>query len=85
MVAIPSSKTNLSTTDITRRRYERLSPVYDAMEGMAERRFRPWRKKLWSLVSGLHVLEVGVGTGKNMPFYPADISMTAIDLTPGML
>jgi ubiquinone/menaquinone biosynthesis C-methylase UbiE len=55
------------------------------MEGMAERRFRPWRKKLWSLVSGLHVLEVGVGTGKNMPFYPADISMTAIDLTPGML
>ena len=55
------------------------------MEGLAERRYHPWRTKLWSQVPGLNVLEVGIGTGKNMPFYPADISITGVDLTPGML
>lgn len=27
-------------------RYQRLSPVYDLMEGMAEGRYRPWREQL---------------------------------------
>lgn len=72
-------------TAITRARYQRLSRIYDLMEILPERRFRPWRQKLWTLVRGPRVLEVGVGTGKNMPFWPRDVSMTAVDLTPGML
>jgi ubiquinone/menaquinone biosynthesis C-methylase UbiE len=55
------------------------------MEGLMERRFRAWRKKLWQLVSGPRVLEVGVGTGKNIEFWPKNCKMTAVDLTPGML
>ena len=35
--------------------------------------------------SGPEVLEVGVGTGKNLAFYPAGVNVTGIDLTPGML
>jgi len=31
------------------------------------------------------VLEVGVGTGKNMPYYPAGIRVTAVDLSGQML
>jgi ubiquinone/menaquinone biosynthesis C-methylase UbiE len=31
------------------------------------------------------VLEIGVGTGKNIPYYPEDIEVTGIDLSPGML
>ena len=85
MISPPSSKPDPSATDATRRRYQRLSPIYDVMEGLAERRYQPWRTKLWSQVPGLNVLEVGIGTGKNMPFYPADISITGVDLTPGML
>jgi len=85
MVNGSSSKPDPSATDATRRRYQRLSPIYDVMEGLSERRFHPWRAKLWSQVPGLHVLEVGVGTGKHMPFYPAGSSITGIDLTPGML
>ena len=30
-------------------------------------------------------MEVGVGTGKNLPYYPRDVKMTAIDLSPRML
>lgn len=80
-----SSSPDPFATEATRRRYQRLAPFYDAMEGSAERRYHLWRTKLWSQVPGLHVLEVGVGTGKNMPFYPSGASITAIDLTPGML
>lgn len=80
-----SSKPDPAATETTRRRYQRLSSVYDIVEGLAERRYHPWRAKLWSQVPGLRVLEVGVGTGKNMPFYPQGASITAVDLTPGML
>ena len=76
---------DLQATALTRARYQRLSPLYDLMEGMAEGRYRPWREKLWALVEGPRVLEVGVGTGKNMPYWPKGLQMTAIDLTPGML
>ncbi|MEK9165061.1 MAG: class I SAM-dependent methyltransferase, partial [Chloroflexota bacterium] len=72
-------------TALTRERYQRLSRFYDLMEGLAESRYRPWREKLWKLVNGSRVLEVGVGTGKNMPYWPKDAQVTGIDLTPGML
>ena len=78
-------KPDVSATVLTRNRYQRLSPWYDQMQGMSEKRFMPWRTRLWSQVQGSHVLEVGVGTGKNMPYYPEGLHITAIDLTPGML
>jgi ubiquinone/menaquinone biosynthesis C-methylase UbiE len=85
MLKAASSKPDPIATESTRRRYQRISSIYDVMEGLAERRYRPWRKKLWKQAPGLHILEVGVGTGKNIPFYPAGISITGVDLTPGML
>ncbi len=72
-------------TDQTKARYERIAPFYDAMEVFAERRYSSWRPRLWSSIEGPKVLEVGVGTGKNMPYYPDNVKITAIDLTPGML
>lgn len=80
-----SPKPDLQATETTRRRYQRIAPVYDFMETLAERRYLDWRQRLWTLAQGPSVLEVGVGTGKNMPFYPAGVSITGIDLTPGML
>ena len=31
------------------------------------------------------ILDAGVGTGRNMPFYPSGATVTGIDLSPGML
>ena len=72
-------------TTRTQARYQRIAPLYDKMEIFAERRYAEWRPRLWSMVQGPQVLEVGVGTGKNMPYYPTSLNITAIDLTPGML
>ncbi|MBU4226379.1 MAG: methyltransferase domain-containing protein [Chloroflexi bacterium] len=80
-----SPKPDLQATETTRRRYQRIAPVYDSMEALVERRYHDWRQRLWALAQGPSVLEVGVGTGKNMPFYPGGVSITGIDLTPGML
>lgn len=68
-----------------RGRYDRMAPLYDFFEGAMERRYRPWRKLLWDKVVGKRVLEVGVGTGKNFPFYPPDADITAIDFSQKML
>jgi ubiquinone/menaquinone biosynthesis C-methylase UbiE len=42
------------------------------------------RQKLLQKASG-KVLEVAVGTGKNLPHYPGGCNVTAIDLSPEML
>lgn len=72
--------------DDIRRRYDRLAPWFDGLEGFLEGLiFRRLRKKLWSQAKGEHILEVGVGTGKNFSFYPEHASITAIDFSPKML
>jgi ubiquinone/menaquinone biosynthesis C-methylase UbiE len=77
---------NSKSTDITRRRYNRIASVYDQMEWFVENNvFRKWRKLLMDQVRGEKVLEIGVGTGKNIPFYPSNINISAIDLSENML
>lgn len=77
-------------TRATKARYGRIAPIYDWMEAIPELRYRSWRKRFWEIVRGelsrgSRLLEVGVGTGKNMPYWPQEIQFTAIDLTPGMV
>jgi ubiquinone/menaquinone biosynthesis C-methylase UbiE len=70
----------------TQRRYDRIASVYDRAEAPIERLFyASWRRRLWSEINGSDVLEVGVGTGKNMPYYPAGSRVVAIDLSRQML
>jgi phosphatidylethanolamine/phosphatidyl-N-methylethanolamine N-methyltransferase len=69
----------------TEARYDRIAPIYDLMELLPERQFRPWREKLWSQVPPGRVLEVGVGTGKNLPYHPAGAEVVGIDISQRML
>ncbi|MBI4303664.1 MAG: class I SAM-dependent methyltransferase [Chloroflexi bacterium] len=72
-------------TRIARGRYNRNARFYDLMEGLAEGHYGKWRELQWSKVEGTRVLEIGVGTGKNFPFYPNRAEITAIDFSEKML
>lgn len=69
-----------------RQRYDRIAPVYDLFEGPMEwLAMSRWRRQLIARLSGSLVLEAGVGTGKNLPLYPADCEVVAIDISEKML
>ena len=74
-------------TEIAKRRYNRIALLYTALiDGLIERsRSSRWRELLWSKMEGTHILEVGVGIGKNFPYYPGDAEITAIDFSEKML
>ena len=67
-----SNRFDQKSTAVTYRRYQRIARFYDLMQLFPERRFQPWRKQLWSLVVGHKKLEIGVGTGRNIEYQPAN-------------
>ena len=70
----------------TRRRFDRNAFLYEILDRRWEKRsLGRWRKLLWKQVEGKSILEVGVGTGMNIPFYPPEAEVSAIDLSPRML
>lgn len=73
-------------TETIQSRYDRIAPFFDWMETPIEKLFfRRWRAMLWEKVEPGNILEVGVGTGKNFPYYPAGAWVTAVDFSAGML
>jgi len=69
----------------TKRAYDRIAGLYDVMEYPMEFMFfAKWRKELLASVSG-KVLEVGIGTGKNLRYYPPGIQLTGIDISSRMM
>ena len=75
-----------SPLDLTRKRYNRMALIFDFVEAPVEKmRFASWRQRLRTSIVGPKALEVGVGTGKNLPYYPQDADITAIDLSPRMV
>lgn len=65
--------------------WRRDAPHYDRIMGFWERMlFADARRWVCSRAEG-DVLEVAMGTGRNLPFYPADARLTGIDLSPEML
>lgn len=80
-----SSQPGKSAVEHQRRLWERMAPHYD-------RQIRFWERVLFgdarawccSQATG-NVLEVAIGTGRNLPFYPDGVRLTGIDLSPAML
>jgi|SRR6266511_534526 len=68
-----------------RRYWDQSAAKYDSSNRWFERFFvgdgRSW------VASRAHgdVLEIGIGTGRSLPFYPADARLTGIDISPAML
>ena len=72
------------SADKIRQRYSRIASLYDLLEAPMERAFSGWRQELLAGARG-RILEVGVGTGKNLPYYPEGTEVTAIDFSPNMI
>ena len=70
-----------NTTDTIKNRYNRISSVFDIMDKMMPEK---WREELLDEAKG-NILEIGVGTGSNLAYYPTDAKVTGIDFSPAML
>ena len=67
------------------RAWEKSASSYDKQIAFFERiQFGGGREWLGARVQG-RVLEVAIGTGRNLPYYPADVRLTGTDLSPAML
>ncbi|MBR9681983.1 MAG: class I SAM-dependent methyltransferase [Candidatus Altiarchaeota archaeon] len=72
-------------TKKTGRVYDRIAPVYDKFEAFIERKlFKNLRQKSLENLKG-QLLEIGVGTGKNLQYYTTEAKVIAIDISPKML
>jgi ubiquinone/menaquinone biosynthesis C-methylase UbiE len=75
----------VTETERVRRLQDKEAPHYDRnMEFFDRILFAGGREWACSRVSG-DVLELAVGTGRNLPYYRADARLTGIELSPQML
>ncbi|HEX2229430.1 MAG TPA: methyltransferase domain-containing protein [Candidatus Binatia bacterium] len=66
-------------------KYDRFARWYDSVEGILELLgISRLRRRVLQHASG-RILEVAVGTGKNLPYYPRESRITGLDLSRGML
>src|SRR6056297_4150111 len=82
----------MSKNNKIKKRYDRIAPVYDSLELIMEKgKMGDWRQNLWQKVENkidkkdMRLLEAGVGSGKNIEYYPEQIEIYAIDFSPKML
>lgn len=80
-----SGSTSLPTQEEIRLKYNRFAPWYDLAEGLPELLgMKNLRRTLLQRALG-QVLEVAVGTGKNLPYYPRIGQLTAVDVSLAMV
>lgn len=58
--------------------------LYDILDYPWERQYRHWRPVLLKDVQG-EVLEAGVGSGRNLRYYPSNVNLIGIDICLEML
>jgi ubiquinone/menaquinone biosynthesis C-methylase UbiE len=75
----------VTETERVRRIQDKEAPRYDRQMGFFDRvLFAGGREWACAQARG-EVLEIAFGTGRNLPHYPADVHLTAVELSPQML
>jgi len=65
--------------------YDRIAALYDLLNSPMERLGGDRRRRRLLARARGDVLEVGIGTGRNLPHYPQGVELTGIDLSEPML
>ncbi len=85
MTSSPKPKTCPTPAARQKRAWDKAAPGYDRQIAFFEKTwFTGGREWLGARARG-RVLEVGIGTGRSLPCYPADVTITGIELSPAML
>lgn len=85
MTGTPRAEPDRTPSALQKRVWNKAAPSYDKRIAFFERSwFAGGREWLCERARG-RVLEVAVGTGRNLPGYPADAVITGIELSPAML
>jgi ubiquinone/menaquinone biosynthesis C-methylase UbiE len=82
---ISEKKAAQGGSKIKQETYNRIARFYDIFDLPFEHvRYKPLRRVVFDGLSGT-LLDAGVGTGRNFPFYPNGCKVTGIDFSPAML
>jgi ubiquinone/menaquinone biosynthesis C-methylase UbiE len=77
--------TGREETELTRRRWDKMATGYDRSMAFYDRiLFGDGRQWVCSRAAG-DTLEVGIGSGRNLPLYTSGVQLVGIDLSPEML
>jgi ubiquinone/menaquinone biosynthesis C-methylase UbiE len=77
--------TNVTETERVRQISDKTAPRYDRQMGFWDRvLFAGAREWVCSQASG-ETLEIAIGSGRNLPHYPADVQLTGVELSPKMI
>lgn len=64
------------------KKYSKFSKIYDFIE--SKMHMNIYKREVVSMLSG-KALELGIGSGANLEFFPNNLDITGIDFSPGML
>lgn len=72
---------------VDKKRYNRIAGIYDSLESPMELlSYSRWRKEVFNRAPKRgKILEIGVGTGKNLPYYSKNHEIFAVDISENML
>ncbi|HEB28643.1 MAG TPA: class I SAM-dependent methyltransferase [Porticoccus sp.] len=80
------AENSISRALITRNKWDRAAATFDLMAGEgAEKRWQPAKQKLFSRMGEGNILFMALGTGLDIPCFPPQRNITAIDISPEML
>jgi len=71
---------------LTKAKWDRAARNFDLMAGFGpEKRWEPYKRKLFSNMGDGRILFLAVGTGLDMPFFPPGRKLVGIDISDKML
>lgn len=71
---------------VTKAKWDKASANFDLMAGYGpEKRWEPWKRRLFSQMGEGRILFLAIGTGLDIPFFPPGRHIVGIDISDGMI